>query len=163
MSEMIEAAAQTLTGQALEYAVALALGYKKVRVPADIDGENSGEVLAPPDLSSDFDWPRRGRVAETYFLARWASDWMRGGPLIKQFNIMLGPPNKPVHVYGGPNHGWQPSGHWSACTFEAGASGKRAFAWHETEPLIAAMRCLVEFKLGKSVNVPTILLKDGAT
>lgn len=155
---MIEASTAKLEGNALNFAVALTLGFKMVRVPADIDGQNAGEVLAPPDLGSDFDWPRRGRVAATYFLRHWAEDVAQGGPLIFENNISLSPPTSLIHRNGGPSAGWGESGFWTASTWTKGVTGKRAFAYHESLPLVAAMRCLVRHKLGDTVMIPAELV-----
>lgn len=78
-------------------------------------------------------------------------DWAQGGPLIKQYNIQLGPPTNPVHRCGGPNGGRGQSGVWTACTWTRGANGRRSIALHETEPLVAAMRCIVRVVYGDTV------------
>jgi hypothetical protein len=80
------------------------------------------------------------------------ADWAQGGPIIERANIHLSPPTSPVHRFGGPNAGNGPSGHWSACTWHRGADGHRSFGWHETSPLIAAMRCFVRSVYGKTVS-----------
>lgn len=161
-ANMIEVKTAELDSIALDWAVALALGWKMMRVPADIDGQNGGEVLAQPDFSRDFQFPPRGAVSVKFFLRRWSSDWAHGGPLLVKHNIDISPPTTRVHRHGGPLHGWGESGVWTSCTWTPGVSGKRAFAWHETEPLIAAMRCLVLHQIGDTVQVPAELMKGGA-
>lgn len=91
-----------------------------------------------------------------------STDWAAAGPIIKRENISLSPPTSVIHANGGNNPGWRPSGFWQACTWHQGVSGKRAFAWHETEPLIAAMRCFVRSKLGDEIEVPAELVEGGA-
>lgn len=83
-----------------------------------------------------------------------SSLWEHGGPIVKRENIMLSPPTARVHRNGGPNGGWGASGIWHACTWHAGINGRRTFAYHDTDPLIAAMRCYVKNKLGEEVDLP---------
>ena len=89
MSEMIEVKTAELTGDALHWAVAVAQGWRMRRVPNDVDGKNGGEVLAPQDLSRDFQFPPRGSVPVGYFLRRWSTDWSQGGPLISEYADMV--------------------------------------------------------------------------
>lgn len=151
--EMIEANPRELTGQALEWAVALALGWKMVRVPADIDGQNAGEVLAPPDLGNDFDWPRRGAVGPCFFVPRWASDLSIGGLLAFSEKIS-------IWWHSGDNCWRAAHPAWMDADVNSDAFDDLPESWAGPTPLIAAMRCLVEFKLGKAVQVPAILMKE---
>lgn len=124
-----------LQGDDLDYWVAQALGYT-------VDG-----------------------TAECYGYIRWrtpenevlcyafcpSTSWTQAGSIIQGENISLSPPTSMVHRHGGPNAGWGPSGMWSACTWHTGANGRRSFAWHETDPLVAVMRAFVASKFGDEV------------
>ncbi len=133
---------QDLTGTALDWAVATSLGYT-VSGSADDYGYTQWLTPAGTVLSYPFRPSASGNDAML---------------LIRDHNIMLGPPTRHVHRNGGPHAGWGPSGCWSATTFHAGWSGRRAFASHENDPLIAAMRCLVAHHCGPVVDVPQELL-----
>lgn len=95
---------------------------------------------------------------QDYVIFEPTRDWAIAGPIIQRENIGLIPPTSRVHRNGGNSPGWGPSGIWSATTWHAGVSGKRAHEWHETEPLTAAMRCYVASKLGETVDVPDSLV-----
>lgn len=125
-----------LEGDALNRAVALALGYK-LKTPAQVCGYDR--------------WVRPDGCELCYSFEP-STHWAEGGPLITSHNIMLSPPTSRVHRNGGNSPGWGQSGLWGATTFHAGEHG-RAFGHHETEPLIAAMRCLVMFYCGKEVSL----------
>lgn len=142
---------EDLTGAALDWAVAVAEG---------------------KDHSTDKDWgnalvndlgrcsiAHRNWNGAKYFEP--SKNWGHGGPIVERENIGLLPPTHRVHRNGGNSPGWGPSGIWSATTWHAGVNGKRSVAWHETDPLIAAMRCYVESKLGESIDVPQHVV-DGA-
>lgn len=92
-----------------------------------------------------------------------SKNWGHGGPIIQRENIGISPPTSRVHRHGGNSPGWGPSGVWTATTWHAGVNGRRAIAWHETEPLVAAMRCYVASKLGDTVEVPEMLQSEGET
>lgn len=81
-------------------------------------------------------------------------DWNIAGPIIQRENIQLTPPTVRVHRNGGPHAGWGMSGVWGATTWHAGANGRRAIAYHESCPLVAAMRCYVSSKLGDELDLP---------
>ena len=83
-----------------------------------------------------------------------SQNWAQAGPIIHREQIGISPPGSRVHRNGGNSPGWGPSGIWTATTWHAGVNGRRAIAWHETDPLVAAMRCYVASKLGDSVDVP---------
>ncbi|WXL27995.1 phage protein NinX family protein [Ectopseudomonas mendocina] len=127
-----------LTGAALDWAVALALGWKMRRVPRDIDGNHGGEVLAPPDLSKDFQWPPRGWIAPWYFIRPWSSEWAQGGPLVHKYQIEL----KWMGVDGKAM--WWMAGHEGIAIKQIGDT-----------PLIAACRAIVASKFGDTVEVPS--------
>lgn len=91
-----------------------------------------------------------GRLQYQYMPSR---DWTTGGPIIDREQMSLGSPGSRVHRLGGPNAGWGASGVWTAVTWHAGVDGKRSHAWHDSEPLVAAMRCYVISKLGAVVRM----------
>ncbi len=128
-----------LEGQALCDAVAIAQGW----------------ITYADDHVGQFYWYTNPETAPHCFKIdkrHWnpAQDWDQAGRIIYEANIQLSPPTSPVHRNGGPNAGNGQSGMWSACTWHRGVSGRRAFGWHDTSPLIAAMRCFVELKLGRN-------------
>lgn len=143
MSELIEEKTAGLIGPALDWAVAKARGWQMVRVPTDIDGNFGGEVLAPPDFSSDFKFPNRGRVGAAFFLRRWSTDWSQGGPLIEKYrpDMQTGPGGK-VGAYLN-NNGGDPAP-LVCCTGET--------------YLIALCRAIAFAKLGDTVQVPKELM-----
>lgn len=70
--------------------------------------------------------------------------WSMIGPIMTRNNIALQPPTSPVHRNGGPKAGNGTSDDWSACTWHRGVNGRRAIGHHESDPLIAVMRCYVD-------------------
>lgn len=77
--------------------------------------------------------------------ADYSTSWHHGGRLIERYNISLGPPQSPVHRNGGRQPGWGQSGMWSSTSWTLRkADGGRGIAFHETLPLVAAMRLIVE-------------------
>lgn len=87
-----------------------------------------------------------------------SNDSAQGFNIIHGEKISLSSPDAQVRRSGGNNPGWGPSGVWTASTGRAGKDGNRAISWHETEPLIAAMRCYAEHVHGESVEVPDLLM-----
>ncbi|MDR6381772.1 phage protein NinX family protein [Paraburkholderia caribensis] len=79
-----------------------------------------------------------------------STDWSIAGPIIAREGIQISPPESPVHRNGGPLSGWGESGTWSATIFRKGPQ-KRTVMWHETSPLVAAMRMFVASRFGKEV------------
>jgi len=80
--------------------------------------------------------------------AAYSTDWSHGGPLIERFSIHLAGPESRVHRNGGPNSGWGQSGLWTCTSWKLRkADGHRALGYHETSPLIAAMRMVAECSL----------------
>lgn len=150
MTKTIKVKAGDLSGVALDWAVDAAETGDPMRVEYKKDG--SGVWML-------FD---KHNMYATNGPQKYSTDWKLAGPIIKRENISLSPPTSVIHVNGGNNPGWRPSGYWQACTWHPGVSGKRAFAWHETEPLIAAMRCYVRSKLGDEIEVPAELVEGGA-
>lgn len=50
-------------------------GFRRARVPKDINGENDGDVLLPSGLRDDeFTYPPRGIVPLTYFVPQYSID-----------------------------------------------------------------------------------------
>lgn len=139
-----------LEGAALDWAVAVAEGKDHST------NKDWGNALVN-DLSrcsiSHRDWN-----CAKYFEP--SKNWVNGGPIIGRENIGISPPTSRVHRNGGPNSGWGESGVWTAATWHKGANGRRSIAWHETEPLIAAMRCYVMSKLGDCVDVPVHVVES---
>jgi len=86
-----------------------------------------------------------------------STDWAQGGPLIDKFGVLLSPKESPIHVNGGPNGGWRESGSWGATIFRKGEHRRKAHN-HESDPLVAAMRCVVGWCIGDTVSVPKELL-----
>jgi len=140
MNQLIEVKTAELEGAALDWAVAKALEWTMARVPNDIDGQNGGEVLAPPDISHDFKFPQRGAVPAGFFLHRWSSDWSRGGPLIAERGKSIGMELRISER--------------SASFLQ---SGMRV-GYTASSVLIAACRAIVAAKLGETVAVPAELL-----
>nr|DAG83623.1 MAG TPA: Protein of unknown function (DUF2591) [Caudoviricetes sp.]DAK77123.1 MAG TPA: Protein of unknown function (DUF2591) [Caudoviricetes sp.] len=133
MTEFVEVNTQDLAGAALDWAVAKA-------------------EIAPLEMPEKDDlW---GKYCAPYSPS---TNWIYGGPLVEKFGVLLSPPESMVHVHGGPNAGWQQSGHWGATIFRKGEHKRKAHR-HPTEPLVAAMRCVVGWSLGEVVSVPKELL-----
>lgn len=143
MATMIEVKTAELIGPALDWAVALALGWQMRRVPKDIDGQNGGEVLAPPDLSSDFQFPPRGKVAPWYFVRCWSSDWSQGGPLIDKFR---------------PDLHTTASGELVVFLNNNVSSPGQLIEGRGETYLVALCRAIVAAKLGDVVRVPAELV-----
>lgn len=151
-----------LSGAALDWAVAKALGWKTIPVPADVGGNNSGEVIAPPDLGDDFRFPPRGKIGQCFFLRKWSTDWAHGGPLIERELIEVSPAWHNQHC--AVNQDWEKRGfkadhgwHWTAYVLGADNIDDN-YEQEGGTPLIAAMRCIVAAKLGDEVEVPDELL-----
>lgn len=129
-----------LTGNELDRWVALALGWHEEGDfwygPTEITGRVTRD-----------DNPVQAEV-ERFHPSR---SWAQGGPIIDREQMTITSPGSRVHRNGGPNAGWGPSGIWGACTWHAGANGRRSIAHHETSPLIAAMRAYVASKFGDEV------------
>ena len=138
---MIEVKTAELIGPALDWAVAKALGWNMVRVPSDIDGNNGGEVLAPPYFTNDFKFPPRGAVGQGFFLRRWSTDWSHGGPLIDRHICEL---VRDQEGYSEPEEPW-----YASCD---------VFWQIGQTPLIAACRAIVAAKFGDAVSVPAELV-----
>lgn len=137
-----------LEGALLDMAVCLCLGWKFERL------EDAGESARYMISNDDGIGIRATMLRGMWWgVSRFSSDWATGGPIIHRENIAISPPTSMVHRNGGRSAGWGPSGYWSATTWHAGFNGRRAFSCHETEPLVAAMRCYVASKLGEEVDL----------
>lgn len=88
---MMKIKTSKLTGRALNYAVALAVGgYELIPVPPDIDGKNEGVVLAPVGyLESGYTFPPKGGLRIDFFVKQYSSDWRECGELINNYWIDL--------------------------------------------------------------------------
>lgn len=139
---MIKIRTCELEGAQLDWAVAKACGYHMVRVPNDIDGNNGGEVLAPPTVKNgEWKFPPIGKVGANYFVQRYSSDWGVGGPLIEREQLAL------IPVIGGT---------WSAeYSVPTGGDDYDVHSAFGPTLLIAAMRAFVASKLGDEVEVPS--------
>jgi hypothetical protein len=129
-----------LIGPALDWAVAIALGYK--------------DQIAVTDYGSDeepfFAYPVRDKQDEVLHARgdrfKPSTDWSQGGPIIEREKLDL------YHRTG--------RNVWSAAIWEDLPGGGQPM--HKVvdcpTPLIAAMRCFVASKLGDEVEVPWELL-----
>lgn len=91
-----------------------------------------------------------------------STDWGQGGPLIEKYGVLLSPPSSFVHRNFGnfdKRNGYYESGFWGATIFGKERKHRRTSFHHETEPLIPAMRAIVQFKLGDVVSVPVELVR----
>ena len=81
----------------------------------------------------------------------YSTNWKDGGPLIEKFQIQLAAPQRNIHRHGGPNAGYGPAGFWCATSWVLRKpDGHRGFGFHESSPLVAAMRLIVECLGGPS-------------
>lgn len=82
------------------------------------------------------------------------TDRNKGWEIAERERIGVLPPEQPAHFHGGPNAGHGQAGVWAAASWKLrGADGRRRAAWHETNPLVAAMRLLVKCRLGDWVEL----------
>lgn len=135
----VTVAISELTGAALDWAVAMALGWECER-PQD------GQFMAT-DGSRWLVGYRRHAPSASFHPS---TNWAQGGPLIDNFDVAIIPSN-----YGNPNDKWSASvGAYSHYIDESlplsicddGMTGPTA--------LIAACRAIVLDKLGKTVEIP---------
>lgn len=87
-----------------------------------------------------------------------SSSWEQGGPLIEKYGVLLSPPRAMMHVNGGPNAGWRETGTWGSTIFGTERKHRRKAFEHPDQPLVAAMRAIVQFELGDAVSVPEELV-----
>lgn len=138
-SVLVDVAVKDLSGAALDWAVAKALGY------ADY----------PDDSVEQGAWwytdPVKAPFSERIRKADWkpSTDWRQGGPLIEKYGLRIDPP-----IHGG-------DGQWAGVFFTDPEDHDEEFTHYEIDgptPLVAACRALVEAKLGDIVKVPALLV-----
>jgi len=132
-----------LKGALLDFAVAIAEG--KHNIPHEWGNAGINDLGRLSIAKNSWDCAK-------YFEP--SKKWADAGPIIEREQIGISPPGSRVHRNGGNQPGWGRSGTWSACTWHAGVDGKRSVAWHETSPLVAAMRCYIRAKFGETVELP---------
>ncbi len=77
--------------------------------------------------------------------AAYSTDWGAGGPLVERYQIQLAAPQSIIHRHGGPSAGNGPAGFWRATSWVLRRSdGRRGFGFHESSPLVAAMRLIAD-------------------
>lgn len=131
-----------LTGAALDWAVAKALGFNPDITPgaqrfarlsdADKNDTEYANLILNAKPRITWDNPVRGVSCPTF-----STDWAQGGPIIERERIDI------TFMDGDEVDAWHVSG----------AHGR------DQLPLIAAMRCYVTSKLGDEVDVPNELTK----
>jgi len=128
---MIEMKATELIGSALDWAVAKALGW----VSYPTDSIEQGDTWHMNPGTAPF-----GPVMK---VADWrpSTDWSQGGPLIEKYRMHICP-----IVYDGMG--------MTQCWID-GCDNR----FIDSTPLIAAMRCLVDAKLGDTVQIPSELIQ----
>lgn len=144
MSDMIEVKVDELSGAALDWAVA---SIESGVYPVVISGK----------VYHDTDWDHIPFPP--------SSEWKLGGPLIQKYGVLLSPPASMVHRnYGNfdKRNGWYESGVWGATIFGKERKHRRRSFEHPDQPLVAAMRAIVQFELGDVVSVPAALVEGGA-
>lgn len=142
MSKMVQVKVSELTGPALDWAVAIILGWKLIPVPSDVNGLNSGHVLVPPDFPDNWVFPPKGKVSQFGMLFGWSKEWFHCGPLLRFIQRLerLG-------------DGWE-------CEYAPDQPGRYG-VYSVTGPtaMIAICRAVVASKLGEAVEVPAELVE----
>lgn len=149
MSRMIEVKVDDLIGKALDWAVDSASTGQTLEVRHHKSG--SGEWMFFHD---GLPYPLGP--------APYSTDWAKGGPLVFQYGVLLSPPKSMVHRnYGHMDrrNGYYESGVWGATIFGAERKHRRRAFDHPDQPLVAAMRAIVQFELGDVVRVPAELME----
>lgn len=134
-----------LSGRALDYAVALAIGgYELIQVPPDADGKNEGMVLAPLNLlSRGYAFPPKGKLPINFFISRYSGDWAECGRLLEHHMIDVSFCNDEEH------EPWSATSPLLMGEYFTGDNAK-----------IAICRAVVGMsKLGDTVEIPEELLK----
>lgn len=140
MSELIEVKTSELTGHALDWAVAKAIGFECGR----LQGKNGTfGCNAPRGVQYVIGILRVSSLAEELNARFWrpTTDWAQCGPLIEKHNLAL--PYKSISRF----H----MGKFESCT-------PARLPFNGETPLIAACRAIVAAELGDSVMVPTELV-----
>jgi hypothetical protein len=153
MTDLIEVQTRDLAGRPLNWAVAQAVKPKGF-VLRDATGEMGCWVMG---IAYDAEDP------ESWLKSGWApsTDWNVGGPLIEKYRVLLTPPTDLVHRNFGnfdSRNGWYESGMWGSTIFGKDRKHRRTAFHHPDSPLIAAMRAIVQFELGDTVQVPKELI-----
>lgn len=141
MVDMIEVKTADLIGPALDYAVAVATGYYM---------QENLRHLGP--VTHDTRDPEAWRPS---------ANWAHGGPLIEKYKVMLSPPTSAVHRnfgYMDKRNGYYEAGGWGSTIFGKERKHRRTAFNHPDSPLIVAMRAIVQFELGDTVQVPKELM-----
>lgn len=149
MTDLIEVKAADLAGEQLAWAVAKAEGL-------DV-------FLAPPEYGNPWRVFVRRQAEATESAQRFNphEEWALGGPMIDTYKVALSPPTDMVHRNFGnfdPRNGWYESGHWGSTIFGKERKYRRTAFSHPNSPLIVAMRAIVQFELGDTVQVPKELM-----
>lgn len=120
--------ASELTGAALDWAVATALG----RVPR-YDMESHGKTW--------WGWWLSGAGHDYQEMPSYSTNWGYGGPIIEREKIdcIAEPNGKDV---------------WMGQLYTSRLQGQRVVRAYGPTPLVAAMRCYVASKLGSEVEIP---------
>lgn len=143
-----------LTGRKLDYAVALAVGFKKVDVGYfGTDSETPEQKDLPEWFNEetdnsvgeywvDFENQRAYHRDEGWLVDAWtpSTDWSQGGPLIEEYELSIKPSMDGIGFVASK----QNDGYWAE--------------YGETY-LEAACRALVAYKLGPEVSIPEELEK----
>jgi hypothetical protein len=159
-----------LTGAALDYAVAVALGLK-IRSQKR-DGVHKGAFIAVGDAYNYIWRDTQGWIPRGTYTWSPSTRWEHGGPLVDQFCIYLSPPHvvfatriengkrvpadKVYHCWTakvGPNIAQRPA------EFAELPMLRGLYAGDGETPLIAICRAVVACKLGDEVEVPDELLE----
>lgn len=140
MTDLIETKTADLTGEALNWSVAKALGLHA--------------YLAEPNYGNPHSVMIHGKKPGRFlpFQERYmpSEDWRQGGPLIEQLNIQTS--------YNGNGFSKSPTGkYWCAYVCKPNGEEERPSGGGPT-PLIAACRAIVASVLGDTVSVPKELL-----
>ena len=143
---MIEVRVDDLTGMALNWAVSI------------VEGHSISVSVATKRFY-------RTDVGISAVIPQPSTEWKQGGPLIQKYGVLLSPPKSMVHRnYGNfdERNGWYESGVWGATIFGKERKHRRRSFEHPDQPLVAAMRAIVQFELGDVVSVPAALVEGGA-
>lgn len=115
---------------------------------AELIGPALDWAVAKADGHEPIVMPFKNSSGNALYLAEWAqregirwqpsTDWSQGGPLIEQSLLIISPE---------PSKGWLARSYMDATEY------------YGPTPLIAAMRCLVDAKLGDTVQIPSELIQ----
>lgn len=137
-----------LIGPALDWAVAKIEGYQ-CYINHDAFGPGEHEVVYVNGETGD--WHHNGNW-------RASTNWSQGGPLIEKHDINTIRCND-LYFPKGNEHGDFYEPYWEA-TIDGGTdAGIPLYKTYGPTPLIAAMRCLVDAKLGDTVQIPSELIQ----